>query len=142
MSLVKWNNKNLFPTFFDDFFADTEALYPATANRFSQVAVNISESENAFHLELAAPGLNKEDFNIEINNQTLFINFEQEENKEENEKNYTRKEYSFNSFSRSFRLPDNTIDTDINARYENGILKVDIKKKELKEKKVLNVQVN
>lgn len=140
MSLVKWNNTR-FPALFDEFFVDSPELFPAFNNRLSQVAVNIMETDKAYNLEVVAPGLHKDDFNIAIDNQTLFISYEKEDRKEEKEMNYTRKEYSFNSFSRSFRLPENTLASDIDAKYEEGILKVVIKKKEVKDKKVLSVQV-
>jgi HSP20 family protein len=91
--------------------------------------VNIKESINGFHLEVAAPGLNKENFEITMDKNVLTISAEkQSEQKQEGEK-YTRKEFNFSSFKRSFTLPE-TIDTaTIKAVYENGILKVGLNKK-------------
>jgi HSP20 family protein len=90
--------------------------------RSSAPSVNIRETENGFHLELAAPGLVKEDFKVKMENQVLSISVKKENKQEVNEGKYTRKEFSFQSFDRSFKLPD-TVDADkIGAKYENGVL--------------------
>ena len=92
-------------------------------------SVNIRETAKDYILEVAAPGLERKDFNIEIENRTLFISVEKEE-KEEKEENdgYSRKEYSYNSFSRSFTLPDDVKENHIEAKYEGGILKLTVPK--------------
>lgn len=95
-------------------------------------AVNIKETDTSFGIELAAPGKNKEDFNIEIDHNVLTISSEEKTEKEEkfNEEKYTRKEFSYASFRRAFTLPD-TVNTDsINATYENGVLHVALPKRE------------
>jgi HSP20 family protein len=93
-------------------------------------AANISETDNDFTIALAVPGLSKEDFKIEIENNLLTIFSEKKESKEENTENYTRKEFMVGSFSRSFTLPK-SIDTEkIQAQYNNGILNVVLPKKE------------
>jgi HSP20 family protein len=95
-------------------------------------AVNIKETDTSFGIELAAPGKNKEDFNIEIDHNVLTISSEEKTEKEEksNEGKYTRKEFSYASFRRAFTLPD-TVNTDsINATYENGVLHVALPKRE------------
>lgn len=89
---------------------------------------NISETPKEFKLELAAPGLERKDFNVEVDNHTLTISAEKKEEKKEEKEGYSRREYSFNSFCRSFELPDNTKEGNIDAKYENGVLKVVIPK--------------
>lgn len=94
--------------------------------RSSAPSVNIRETENGFHLELAAPGLVKEDFKVKMENQVLSISVKKENKQEVNEGKYTRKEFSFQSFDRSFKLPD-TVDAEkIGAKYENGVLYLDL----------------
>src|SRR5690606_30001297 len=87
------------------------------------------EHEKNFEIELAAPGMKKEDFNITVENGVLTISSEKEEKKEETEKNYTRKEFSYSSFTRSFTLPENVSEDEIKAHYENGILKLVVAKR-------------
>lgn len=93
-------------------------------------AVNITETEAAYHIELAAPGLNKSDFKINVDKNIISIGVDKHEEKGENEKTYSKKEYSYTSFSRSFTLPDVVDYNSIDASYVDGILKVVIGKKE------------
>lgn len=133
MSLVRWTDRNLFPpmnSMFDNFFTDSDGFYKAVSQGTSVPAVNVAETEQAFELEVAAPGKSKEDFKVAVDNNVLSISSENEEEKATEEKNYTRKEYSYSSFSRSFTLPDNANEEEINATYVNGVLKVAIPKKE------------
>lgn len=93
-------------------------------------AANVTESDKAFNLELAAPGLEKQDFNLSIDNQQLTVSCEKEEKSESKDKQYTRREFSYRSFSRSFMLPD-TVDADkIKGSYKDGVLKIELPKKE------------
>lgn len=95
---------------------------------------NVSESEKDFQIELAVPGLTRKDFKVEMDNDLLTISAEKEVNSEEKEKKngkVTRKEYSYESFNRYFRLPDNCKADKIEAKYDNGVLKVNIPKKEI-----------
>ena len=108
-------------------------------------SVNIKETPKEFTLELAAPGLERKDFNIEVDNHTLRISAEKEEKKEQKEtgNGYSRKEYSYNSFMRSFTLPENVKEGDIDAKYENGILMIHVPKaKETQEKPTKKIQVS
>ena len=89
---------------------------------------NVSENPKEYILELAAPGLQRQDFNIEMENNCLIISSEKEEEKKEEEEGYSRKEYSFNSFSRTFSLPENIKEENIEAKYADGILKISIPK--------------
>jgi HSP20 family protein len=132
MSLVKFSNQ--FPSVFDRFF-DNE-LFDWSNRNFSNTnttlpSVNIKESTEGFEVELAAPGLEKGDFRIELNHDTLTISSEKKiENEMKEGQHFTKREFSYQSFSRSFTLP-NTVDSEkIGAKYESGILKVMIPKKE------------
>ena len=91
-------------------------------------AVNVHETEKSYEVELAAPGLSKKDFKITAEEGILTVSSEKKEEKEQKEKDYTRKEFEYSSFSRSFTLPQNINEEDIKATYEEGILKLTIAK--------------
>src|SRR4249920_2011582 len=92
--------------------------------------VNIVEKDDLYHIELSAPGMDKADFNVKLDGKVLTISSEKkEEKKQENEK-MIRKEYNYRSFKRSFTVDEKIDATNISARYENGILKLDLPKKE------------
>lgn len=93
-------------------------------------AVNITETEREFLVELAAPGLQKSDFNINVDKNIISISVEKSEERTTEDKLYSKKEFSYNSFTRSFTLPEIVDHNNIEATYENGILKVKIGKKE------------
>ena len=93
-------------------------------------SVNITENKNEFKIEMAAPGLERKDFKVEIENDALCISSEKEQEEKEEDKNYTRREYSYSSFKRTFSLPDNCITDKIDAKYDNGILNITLPKKE------------
>lgn len=92
--------------------------------------VNIKETKDAFHLQLVAPGRNKQDFNITLDKDLLTISNKTEHKHEEQDEKWSRKEYSFAAFTRTFSLPDAADGTKINAEYTDGVLKVTIAKKE------------
>ncbi len=137
MTPIKWSS-SFFPTLprlFDDFF--TRDLNDWSNNHFSSTnttlpSVNIRESNDGFLVEMAAPGMKKGDFKIELDNEYLKISSEKQTEQETNDtQRYTRREFSYQSFVRSFHLPKSVVDTNkINARYENGILQVLIPKRE------------
>ncbi len=133
MTLVKFNNQRnntLMPGFndvFDSIFNDT-FFNDRMITRVP--AVNISESENNYHVELAAPGLKKEDFKLNLERNQLTISVEQSSDYQDNQKNYSKREYSYSSFVRSFTLPDSADDSQIDASYTDGILRIDIAKRE------------
>lgn len=106
-----------------DFFDMDPDLFPSRLG-INLPSANITETPKEFKLELAAPGLERKDFDIEVNNNVLTVSAEKEEEKKEEKKEYSRKEYSFNSFSRSFTLPENIKEGNIDAKYENGVLKI------------------
>ena len=128
MTLIKWQHRNpltdmvtnLFDNDLGDFFG----------KRFSDPAANIIENADAFVLDIAAPGMKKDDFRINLENNVLNISAEFEDQKREEGKNYTRKEFYYGSFSRAFTLPK-TIDLEaIKADYEDVILKLTLPKRQ------------
>ena len=131
MSLVKWKNKDLFPAFYEmmeSFFKDEGDFFSSTWKSTSP-AVNVSKTEKAYQLEVAAPGLDKGDFKIEIEKGVLNISAEQKRSKEEKKEQYTRREFSYQSFVRTFQLPEDAEDQGAEAKYENGLLKINIPRK-------------
>ena len=132
MSLVKFNNRtrNTAPYFnnvFDSLFSDALNKNYGV-NRMPHV--NILETENGYKIELAAPGLNKEDFKIELKKDNLSVWTEKKSEQTEEQKEYTRKEFEYLSFARSFVLPESVDAEKISAEYVNGILNITIGKKE------------
>lgn len=97
---------------------------------FSAPPANITETDKDFLLELSVPGMKKDDFSINIDNGLLTISSEKEEEKNDEGKNYKRREFSYSSFSRSFTLPDNVDENNISAKYDNGMLQVTLPKKD------------
>ena len=127
------------PLTFQDFF--NEDFFPSvTRNAGNLPAVNIREDEKAFYLELAVPGMDRKDLKIELKDDTLTVSSEHKEEKEEKNEGYRRKEFSYNSFCRSFYLPENIDAEKIDANYKDGVLDVTIPKKE-EEKKLRSREV-
>lgn len=133
MTLVRFNTKpaKTFNNFMDDFFTTMPSLFrdDAGLNVKQHAPVNITETEAGYQLDVIAPGLTREDFRISLDNNTLTISAEKnEENNNENEKQI-RKEYRFQSFARSFTI-DEQIDAEkISAKYENGVLTLNLPRK-------------
>ncbi len=129
MNTVKRNAAHGFPIVMDQFFKDI--LGGTQYNQLNVPPVNIRETETAFVLELVAPGLKKENFNIEIENEMLAISSETKiEMAEEQDGKFTRREFRTASFKRSFKLPENIKAEEINAAYQDGILGITLPKKE------------
>ena len=131
--------ENLFNNVFKNRLFDTEDEELSTLP-----SVNVKENEDGFVLEVAAPGYEKENFDISVENGILTISATTEEKKEEKEENYTKREFNYTSFHRSFRLPEDTVDeSTIKATYKNGILEVFIgKKEEVKPKPPKTIKVS
>jgi HSP20 family protein len=134
----------LFPSVFDDFFKPWNEWFDngGSLTRTATVpSVNVVENEQNYNVSVAAPGLKKEDFKIDLKGNMLTISSEKEEQKEEKEGKYNRKEYNYSSFSRSFTLPEDVNKDQIQAKYEDGVLNLTLPKKEEVKKKVENKQV-
>jgi len=134
MTLVKFNSDNkkntnvpAFSNVFDSIFNDT---FFSDRMMTRVPAANISESKDHFHVELAAPGLKKEDFKLNLERNVLNISVEQQQQDEQQERNYNKREFSYSSFVRSFTLPDSAEQNGIQAKYQDGVLSIDIPKKE------------
>lgn len=131
MTLVRFKQdfkpsvNSLFDTFFDrpmtDFFSDSALIRQIPA-------VNIKETETQYSVELAAPGLKKEDFKISLDKDVLSISAELTSESNDEQNGHTRREFSYNSFKRSFTLPEKANKEEIKAAYENGILTLSIPK--------------
>ena len=93
--------------------------------------VNVTENDKDFRIEIAAPGLERKDFKVEVDHDILTVSAEKEDEKREERKNYKRREFSYSSFSRSLALPENSKPDKIDAKYENGILRLTLPKKEI-----------
>ncbi|MDO9615709.1 MAG: Hsp20/alpha crystallin family protein [Bacteroidota bacterium] len=145
MALMKFQDQ--FPSMFNRFFEND--LFDWTSRNFSNTnttlpSVNIKEDENGFEVDMAAPGFEKKDFKIELINNLLTISSEKKVETETKEgQQFTRQEFSYQSFSRSFTLPNTVEGEKIQAKYENGILKVAIpKKEEAKPKPVKQIEIH
>jgi len=133
MTLVKKENGYApLSQFFDDFLTRDLFDWPSFSNTNTTIPkVNIQETDNDFWVEMAAPGMKKEDFKIELDNDLLTISSEvKHEHNEEEKGRYTRREFSYQSFQRSFRLPETVEEDKIKAKYEEGVLKLMIPKRE------------
>lgn len=130
----------LFPAFFDDFFKPWNE-WMGMGRALTSPAVNIAENKNYFEVSVAAPGLKKGDFNIDVDDSMLTISCDKEEKKEEKEDRYTRKEYSYTSFTRSFTLPEDVIKDKIEATYEDGVLRIVLPKSEQAKKAALSKHI-
>ena len=124
MNLIKFHKNPFYNGLLNDFEND---LFKHKNNN-DVPAVNIQEDEKQFLLELAVPGMKKDDFKIDLENQVLTISSEIKEETEETENNYTRREFVYNSFSRSFTLPKSIVSEKIKADYKDGILKISLPK--------------
>ena len=143
MSLIKWNRNRLFPTIpsFFDVAGWDEDFMSAFWDGKRMPAVNISETDKNFLLEMAAPGMEKKDFHVKVDEGMLSISAEKEEKKEVDEKDYKRREYNFESFDRRFSLPENVDTKNIKAKYEDGVLKITLEKTAVKVPKAKEVKI-
>ena len=130
MTLVKKQNGVFFPSLMEELFRPDLGGRQMNFNSPTVPPVNIRETDVAFEVELSAPGKSKEDFNIELDNELLTISSEFKSENSEEQGKFTRREFSFSSFKRSFTLPETVKDDEIKAVYENGILKITLPKKE------------
>jgi HSP20 family protein len=150
MTLVKSNNGGLIPRIpflFDDIFA--RDLNDWSLSNFSHSGstlpkVNIRETHDDYQIEVAAPGMKKDDFQVELDNNLLVISSEKQSSEESGKNGYTRREFSYESFRRSFSLPANVVEADkILAKYQDGILRLVVPKKaEAKTKPTRTIKIS
>ena len=132
-------------TLIDDFFNGTlPSVFSQNFNTgISLPMVNIKETADAYFVEMAVPGLKKSDFHIDLDNQVLSISTETEEEKEQREENYTRREFGYSSFKRTFTLPETVDDGKIKTEYNQGILSIHLpKKEEAKQKPARSIKIS
>jgi len=140
MTHVRFNNRPLSKTIdsvFDELLTNLPANWNGSA---ASPATNIHETKEGYHLELSAPGLNKEDIKVNIESGLLTISFDKKEEKQAEDYKTIRREFSYRSFKRSFNLDDEVDAENVQAKYENGILKLFLPKRE--PAKVSTKQVN
>lgn len=146
--LANRNSNQNFPTvsnWLEDIFnREVSSVFTSNFNSgISLPKVNIKENADAFMVEMAVPGLKKSDFQINIEDRVLSISTETKEETEHKEDNYTRREFGYSSFKRTFTLPDSVNDEAINANYENGILSIQLpKKEEAKQKPARSIKIS
>ncbi|MFD1314914.1 Hsp20/alpha crystallin family protein [Namhaeicola litoreus] len=147
-SLVKTNSNINFPTWshwIDDIFnRDLPSVFPSNFNTgITLPKVNIKENPDAYMVEMAVPGLKKTDFHIDLDNQVLSISTETKEETEEKDVNYTRREFGYASFKRTFSLPETVDEEKIKANYSEGILSIHLpKKEEAKQKPARSIKIS
>lgn len=143
MTHVQFNNRPVgrpYDSFFNDLF-NLPTTWGAGVNT-GTVSANVTETPEAYHLELNVPGRSKEDFKINIDKDLLTVSYEKKEDQKSEGVKSIRREFNFNSFKRSFSL-DERIDTgNIQAKYENGILKIELPKKEQVKEEPKTIAVN
>lgn len=134
MTLVKFNqrpNERRVNSFFEDFFNQfPSSIMDELGTMNNSVPVNIRETENAYHIEVIAPGMHKADFKVNIDNNILTISAEKKAETAKETERMVRREFSYKSFARTFTLDDTIKSDKILARYENGILNIELPKKE------------
>ncbi len=140
-------SENYFPSIFDRFFNND--LMDWNLSNFSSTntslpAVNVKETDDEFSIEVAAPGMTKKDFNISFHNNVLTISSERKNEKKDDNDKYSRREFSYQSFQRSFTVADNAVDSDkIAAKYADGILTITLpKKEEVKPKPLKEIKIS
>ncbi len=136
-------HRTFLPNLVDDFF--NKDVFPTIWNYNAEAsipAVNVVESKEDFKIEVAAPGLQKDDFKIDLHNNVLTILSEKDDTHEEKDESYMRREFSYTSFKRSFALPHSVNTEKVTATHKDGILKVVIpKKEEAKEKPMRRIEI-
>ncbi len=143
MNLIKFNPaKNPFNSNVLDLFDSIFDERPILNKYLKTPSVNIIKNENEYNIELSVPGIDKNDIKIEINEGVLTISSEQKDDKEEVNKNYKIKEFSYSSFSRSFHIPENVNSDKIQAKYIDGILNITLPINIKTEKKAKQIEIS
>ena len=146
MTLIKRNINNLVPSLWNDLLEKEWPLMPGLATvHGTNAPVNVKENKDKFSLEILTPGYNKEDFKIDLDNNMLSVSVEKKNEglDAKSEEKYTRKEFSFHSFSKVFTMPESVDTENMNATYNNGVLSIDIpKREEAKAKPIKNIKIS
>ena len=142
MTLMRFNSSPMFGGLVDNFFGkEFSSLMDQTVG-FSSPAVNIKENKEGFVLEIAAPGFNKDQFKLNLDHHVLTVSAESKHETEKTEGKYTRREFSYGSFRRSFTLPETVQAENIDAEYQHGVLMIHLPKKdEAKVKAVKEISI-
>jgi len=134
MTHVRFKQKPFFNNFSDDLFQNFPSLFRDGQNAYNMkhsTPVNVIETESGYRLDVVAPGLNKEDFKVELENNILTISVEKKAEEEKKDEKFVRREYTFQSFKRSFTIDEKSIDAEnISAQYVNGVLTLNLPRKE------------
>lgn len=139
MNLIRFNQHPTFWNLLNDF--DKDLNYSNNSNKVNTPLVNVINQDNQYVIEVAAPGIKKEDISIKLENNKLVIALESKDEKNEKNVNYTIKEFGFTSFSKTFFVPKDIEAEKINADYNNGVLSVSIPKKEKEAALSRNIKV-
>ncbi|GGA82248.1 Hsp20/alpha crystallin family protein [Puia dinghuensis] len=134
------------PSIFHDFFKPWDRWFDTEGGTLGQTmmtvpAVNIVERQDHYEISLAAPGMKKDDFNVDVEGNLLTISAESSQQKQDSNERHTRREFSFTSFSRAFTMPEGVVKDKIDASYENGLLKLTLPKTE-EAKKMASKHIN
>jgi HSP20 family protein len=130
---------SLMNNFFND---DLDGFFVKPSSRTFTPAVNVAENKDNFRLEFAVPGMDKGDFNIKVDRNLMTISAERKNEVKKDDEKFTVKEFSYSSFSRTFTLPETVDSSKISAEYTDGILKVNVPKKEEVKQKALEIKVS
>ncbi len=144
MKLFKWKSdkKPVFPNLIEKFFGKKITDITKPGETVSTVpSVNISDAKKAFEVDVAVPGIDKKDINIEVQDNCLVISCEKQYDNEEKNKNWMRREYGYASFQRMFELPESADPDKIQANLKNGVLKVKVSKKEGFQSKTKQIEI-
>jgi len=145
-SVLSRRNSTVPRNFVDEFFSDNFLPKFLDWNwnfeNTSTPAVNVEETEKEFLIDVAAPGLDKQDFKVNIDDNVLTISSKKEVKNEENRDGYLRREFNYSTFSRAFTLPENTESSKIKASHKNGVLTISIPKSEAKAKQVSEIKIS
>ncbi len=133
MTNLLTRQSSLLPSIFDDLdnpWTDLVSNFRIGSNNFSVPAVNITSQNGDYLISMAVPGMKKDDFKIDYNDNLLTISCSKEDSIEDKNARYTRKEYNYTSFSRSFTIPNEVNSDKIDAHYENGLLSIKLPARE------------
>jgi len=134
MNMIKFNSlaprNNFFEDFFEDFFQSDMMMNENRSAKFTDPLVNILEGKEAFTIEMAIPGVRKEDVAIDLNKDQLIIKAEAKESEENENTEFTRKEFFYGTFEKSYFIPESVDRNAIHAEFRDGVLYIEMKKKE------------